>query len=267
MKKLILVLAIAAMASCSKSADPTPNPTPNPPNPTPTDPISGKANVRFQLSLPAAVMAAPYRYYNPADQLFGQNPAPKTDTFCLFPSSWVVSGMDTTELVASYYPTFKPGTYLDSSFQKIEGISLANNNGHKSARWIYQTETYPGLSLPYDTVPVAFKVSGVSLSSIKSVKVRAITPDYWRLLVTLGSAVNAWFDKTTAASDYTLVQGWARLDKTKNTVYQVGSDYYFVTPAPMIVQFRAPVNWQMQFLLTVNYTDGSKTEQMLLYHK
>ena len=68
------------------------------------------------------------------------------------------------------------------------------------------------------------------------------------------------YEKTFVVSDFLAVNGWAKLDKAKETLYKVNGNFYFIVP----VKNQRDVN--PSFEIRITYTDGSVVEQMLLYY-
>lgn len=237
---------------------------------TPTIPLSKTTTMLIQQYLPAVVQAAPYRYYDANDAEYGQNKFAKTDTFKLFFSSKIVAGHDTTifQTNGTGFVNFKPETQILADLKEKPIGWYASNPGINNtfsqvALWLwsgdntFKVNAYnPQL---WDTIPMNVKVSGLSsLSAIKSVWVRGSTTGWFQDRT---STYKAMYEKELSISDFTLVEGWAKLDKSKPTIYHVGSDYYFVTPYK---------NTQGQYFnaeIVIRYKDGSEASQMMAFYK
>ena len=74
------------------------------------------------------------------------------------------------------------------------------------------------------------------------------------------ASVPVMYEKTFVVSDFLAVNGWAKLDKAKETLYKVNGNFYFIVP----VKNQRDVN--PSFEIRITYTDGSVVEQMLLYY-
>ena len=235
---------------------------------TPNVPLSKTTSVVILQDLPAICNAAPLRYYDPTNKDWGLNPRAITDTFHLYAASYVIKGIDTTLYGNSDYrfsanpKSTPPNVLLKYSTPKaVLSIPLSEFNKAQAIYWLNSgdaqvpaNKVIPGT---WDTLPVPIKISGLTdLSKIKSIWVRVPT-DYH---MAYPASVPVMYEKTFVVSDFLAVNGWAKLDKAKETLYKVNGDFYFIVP----VKNQRDVN--PSFEIRITYTDGSVVEQMLLYY-
>lgn len=236
---------------------------------TPNIPMSKTSSLMIQQYLPAVVQAAPFRYYDPTNAEYGNIPAAKTDTFKLWVSSRVIAGHDISIFSQSganrgaVRPTdVVLATFPEKNYAFKAGVDKSKHKQVEQWQWQGGTQFYTlGKNTPYvDTLPVVFKISGLkSINNVKSAAVRVTEAEsWWTDYQAFGVPVN--YEKTLNLADFTQVEGWAKWDKTKNTVFHVGSDYYFVVPA------RNQQQMFYNFEIRVEYADGSATDQMMVYY-
>ena len=236
---------------------------------TPSVPIRKTANLLIQQYLPAVVQAAPYRYYDPSNTEYGNIPGAKTDTFKLWVSSRVIAGHDIsifsqsgTSRGALRATDVVLATFPEKNYAFKAGVNKSSHKQVEEWQWEGGIQYYTSpKDMPsfVDTLPVVFKINGLkSINNVKNTAIRVTeAEDWWTTYNAFGVPVN--FEKTINLADFTQVEGWAKWDKTKNTVFHVGSDYYFVVPS------RNLQHAFYNFEISVNYSDGSSADQMMVY--
>ena len=224
----------------------------------PNLPITKTTTVTFLQSLPAIVQPAPWRYYDKnAKPVYINNPFALTDTFKLFPGIAIFAGSDSTIYL-------KGNTnVIDVLYQDFTSIKYANSRELSSSPnmgpWLWgivnlgsgYESNYSGY---IDTLPLTFKISG--LSSVNQIKNIYVNDLYEVLNQT---ALSSQYQKTLNLSDFLVVQGYAKLDKTKPTIYQNAGEYSIVIPIRLTGRVRHNAK------IIIRYTDGSETTFIACY--
>jgi hypothetical protein len=234
---------------------------------TPHLPLSKSVSMLFQQYLPAVCQAAPYRYYDPTNAEYGKNPYAKTDTFKLFISYKAVAGHDTsifTQNLVPYQSMFRPQDVIVANFPE-KWLGWVTNPGFNNTTsfvnvWLWSGDANTGMNklIPglWDTIPAIVKISNLTdLSKVTSIWIRCTDTDWFK---NRGVGYLAMYDREMKISEFTIIEGFSKLDKSKPTIYHANGAYYFVTP---IKNTRGS---GFSFESTVKYSDGSQSSQMLV---
>ena len=208
-------------------------------NTTPQLPLNSTVSLNFSATLPGALKAAPYRYYDKNDVYYG-NPYVGTDTFKYHVKGRVIDQFDTA-LIDRFISNKNS---LPSDVKVLNDFNLSTqppyNNSWRYAKTVSRIEEWAkGISGEYitsiygpDTIPVFFHFNASLLNSknvgdiISSIRIRVESSEWGGG----SSSYKPYSDITYKSTDFVVINTLSAWDKKTPTIYAVGNDWLFILP-------------------------------------
>lgn len=205
-------------------------------NATPNLALNKQFTMFVPQVLPGALKAAPWRYYDPKDEYYSDNPFVVTDTFKYIIDAWIYEGFNTSiydETLAANGPV--PAKYILLNDYRLKGWNNYSYNKKQMqaldriSKW---STGYDGQSTwdyyqVLDTIPVSFYIQGDFTKTQIANILQSI-----RLIVDGQKAFfgKSYLDKTYTTDQFTFYNQIAVWDKIKPSAYNTSKGWLFIIP-------------------------------------
>jgi hypothetical protein len=233
---------------------------------TPNTALNKQFTMFIPQVLPGALKAAPWRYWDPKELYYSDNPFVLTDTFKYIVNADIYEGFDTTIYQESLNLPGPPAKYVLINKYRIGNLGLANPTKKllqqldKISEW--NTGVFSNL---IDTIPVSFYLQGdISKAQILNVISNVRIKAYGTRISNNEYAI----DKTYTIDQFTIHSQLEVWDKITPSIFPTNKGWLVVIPATGSLIGKS-AGTQLSILgyqgicLQVNYKDLSKNAQTI----